>query len=60
VAKVLLAEAREPEWRAGADIAITRVSAREKNKDRGVDLSGVAFESDPLALPSGDVDVVSN
>ena len=59
VAKVLLTQRRSLEWRAGRGIAITAVSARDRNKDRGVELSGVPFESDPLALAErSDVDVV--
>ena len=50
VAKVLVDRARTLSWRAGRGIAIAAVSAREKAKDRGVDLSGVAFERDPLAI----------
>src|SRR5688572_1465790 len=46
-------------WRAGRDITITAVSARERKRDRGVDLAGVRFESDPMAMiESGDIDVV--
>ncbi|MCF7700880.1 homoserine dehydrogenase [Loktanella sp. M215] len=44
--------------RAGRPIVITAVSARSQ-KDRGVDLSGYAWESDPTALAArDDVDVV--
>jgi homoserine dehydrogenase len=59
VAKVLAEHARSLKWRAGRGVALTAISAREKNKDRGVDLSGVRFENDPLAIAEGaDVDVV--
>ena len=59
VAKVLLTHSRALSWRAGRGIAIAAVSAREKSKDRGVDLSGVPFEDNPLALAEReDVDVV--
>ena len=59
VAKVLLTQQRSLEWRAGRGVAITAVSARERNKDRGVDLSTARFEADPLALAErDDVDVV--
>lgn len=45
--------------RAGRQIVITAVSARSKTKDRGVDLSGYAWENDPVALARrDDVDVV--
>jgi homoserine dehydrogenase len=59
VAKALTDHARALSWRAGRGIAIAAVSARDKSKDRGVDLAGIAFEQDPLALAErGDVDVV--
>lgn len=59
VAKVLHDQARVLSWRAGRDIRITAVSARDARKDRGVDLAHVAFESDALALAErDDVDVV--
>ena len=45
--------------RARQPIAITAVSARDRTKDRGVDLSAYAWEDDPAALASReDVDVV--
>ncbi|WP_394154087.1 homoserine dehydrogenase [Loktanella salsilacus] len=44
--------------RAGRPIVITAISARSQ-KDRGVDLSGYAWEDDPVALAArDDVDVV--
>lgn len=44
--------------RTGQDIIVTAVSARSKGKDRGVDLSGYAWEDDPVALAKrDDVDV---
>ena len=44
--------------RAGRALEITAVSARSKGKDRGVDLSGYAWEDDPVALAKrDDVDV---
>lgn len=44
--------------RAGRPIEITAVSARSKTKDRGVDLSGYAWEDDPIDLAKrDDVDV---
>ncbi len=58
VAKVLIDDARALEARVGRALQLTAVSARSK-KDRGVDLSGVAFEQNPVALAErGDVDVV--
>ncbi|MCJ2187241.1 homoserine dehydrogenase [Novosphingobium beihaiensis] len=45
--------------RAGRPIRITAVSARDRSKDRGVDLSPYAWEDDPVAMAArGDVDVV--
>ncbi|MCT2399167.1 homoserine dehydrogenase [Novosphingobium mangrovi (ex Huang et al. 2023)] len=45
--------------RAGRPIRIAAVSARDRSKDRGVDLSRYVWEDDPAALASrGDVDVV--
>ena len=59
VAKVLADNAQGLKWRAGRTLALTAVSARDKKKDRGVDLSAVRFESDPLAIAeSPNVDVV--
>ncbi len=44
--------------RSGREIVISAVSARSKGKDRGVDLSGYAWEDDPVALARReDVDV---
>ena len=45
--------------RAGRPIRIAAVSARDRNKDRGVDLSRYTWEDDPAALAAReDVDVV--
>ncbi|MDD3799791.1 MAG: homoserine dehydrogenase [Novosphingobium sp.] len=45
--------------RAGRPIRIAAVSARDRTKDRGVDLSSYVWEDDPAALASrSDVDVV--
>lgn len=44
--------------RAGQPIVITAVSARTKNKERGVDLSGFSWEDDPVTLARrDDIDV---
>ncbi|GIT93105.1 homoserine dehydrogenase [Jannaschia pagri] len=44
--------------RTGRPIAISAVSARTRNKDRGVDLTAYGWEDDPVALAKrGDVDV---
>lgn len=45
--------------RAGRSVTITAVSARSRSKDRGFDISGFAWEDDPVALAKrDDVDVV--
>ena len=45
--------------RAGRPVQITAVSARNRAKDRGVDLSGFAWEDDPISLAHrADVDVL--
>jgi len=45
--------------RAGRPIAVTAVSARERNRDRGVPLSGLRWYDDPVALAGAEgVDVV--
>ncbi len=47
------------EKRAGRPVVITAISARSRNKDRGVDLSAYAWEDDPVALARrDDVDLV--
>jgi homoserine dehydrogenase len=44
---------------AGVDVAVTAISARNRRRDRGVDVSGVAWFDDPVALArSPDVDCV--
>ena len=40
--------------RSGRAITISAVSARSRDKDRGVDLSGYAWEDDPVALARRD------
>ena len=40
--------------RAGTTVEIVAVSARSRTKDRGVDLSGYAWEDDPVALARRD------
>ena len=44
--------------RTGREIVITAVGARDQGKDRGVNLNGYAWESDPVALARrDDIDV---
>ncbi|HBT43066.1 MAG TPA: homoserine dehydrogenase, partial [Rhodospirillaceae bacterium] len=57
--RVLATHRDEIARRAGRAIDITAVSARDPNKDRGVDLSGVSWTDDPMALAADPaVDVV--
>lgn len=43
---------------SGRSVAVTAVSARDKSRDRGLDLSGFTWFDDPVALArSGDIDV---
>ena len=59
VVKLLRANADIIAARAGRPIAITAVSARERNRDRGISLSGLRWYEDPVALAADpQVDVV--
>ena len=59
VVKILQAHGADIALRAGKDIVITAVHARDANKDRGVDLSKYSWEKDIAALATrDDVDVV--
>ena len=45
--------------RAGRPVTITAVSARNRNRDRGIDVSGLAWYDDPVAMVADpNVDVV--
>ncbi|WP_164661018.1 homoserine dehydrogenase [Tropicibacter sp. Alg240-R139] len=58
VVKIIRRQAALLEARTGARIEISAISARDANKDRGVNLSGYAWETDPVALAKrDDVDV---
>ena len=58
VARVLADKAGELTRQCGRDIVVTAVSARNRNRDRGVDLSGAAWFDDPVALARNpDIDV---
>ncbi|MCW2273943.1 homoserine dehydrogenase [Rhodoblastus acidophilus] len=54
VTRLLHAQAQDLAARTGRAIKVTGVSARDPHRDRGVDLSGVAFFSDPAALAQSD------
>ena len=50
VVRLLTSQARDLAARTGRAIVITGVSAREPSRDRGIDLAGVEWFSDPVAL----------
>ncbi|RDC61044.1 Homoserine dehydrogenase [Alteripontixanthobacter maritimus] len=59
VIRLLRENAALIEARAGVPIAITAVSARDRSRDRGVDISHIAWEDDMTAMAArDDVDVV--
>jgi len=59
VIRLIEANAALIERRAGRKISITAISARDRNKDRGVDLSPYAWEDDMTAMAARpDVDIV--
>ncbi|WP_112308736.1 homoserine dehydrogenase [Pseudogemmobacter bohemicus] len=58
VVKIIQREAALLAARSGRPVAITAVSARDPKKNRDADLSGYAWETDPVALAKrDDVDV---
>jgi homoserine dehydrogenase len=58
--KLLEQQASLIAMRCGREITVTAVSARDRSKDRGVDLAGFNWHDDPVALASDDsVDVVA-
>lgn len=59
VVRVLTDKAAELARQCGRPIAVTAVSARDAKRDRGVDLSGMAWFDDPVQLAAkADIDVV--
>ena len=59
VAKLLARQAELITARAGRPITVTAVSARDRNRDRGISLDGLIWHDDPLALAwDENVDVV--
>lgn len=59
VLKIVAAHGEMLAARAGRRIEIVAVSARNRSKDRGVDLSGIEWEDDPVALARrSDIDLV--
>ena len=58
VARVVHDKAAELTRQCGRQIVVAAVSARDRNKDRGVDLSGAKWFEDPVALArSSEIDV---
>ena len=58
VVKIIRQKASLLQQRTGRPIKISAISARSRDKDRGVPLEGYAWESDPVALAKrDDVDV---
>jgi len=59
VVRLLASQAALLEARCGRRLAITAVSARTRSKDRGIDLTGVAWFDDPVELAKkADADVI--
>jgi homoserine dehydrogenase len=59
VVRVLSQKADAIAARAGRPVVVTAVSARDRNRDRRIDLGGVAWHMDPSQLArSNDVDLV--
>lgn len=59
VAQILARQGEALSAKAGRPIVLTAVSARDRTRDRGVDLNAVAWEADPVALATRtDVDCV--
>ncbi|MEQ8294126.1 MAG: homoserine dehydrogenase [Roseovarius sp.] len=54
VVKIIRQKAQLLETRAGRPVTISAVSARTRDKDRGVNLSNYAWEDDPVALATRD------
>lgn len=58
VVRIIRQQAKLLEARTGRAVTISAVSARTKGRDRGVSLTGYAWEDDPVALAArDDVDV---
>lgn len=58
VIKIVQEHAKMLQARSGRKITVSAISARSRSKNRGVDLSGIAWEDDPVVLARrDDVDV---
>ncbi len=59
VARVLSEKAAELKRQCGRDLVVSAVSARDRAKERGIDLSGARWMDDPVALArSADIDLL--
>ena len=59
VVKILAARGERLAAASGRALELVAVSARSKSKDRGIDLTGVRWEDDPMALAAADdIDLV--
>lgn len=59
VVKILAARGERLAAASGRALELVAVSARDKAKDRGIDLTGVRWEDDPMALAAADdIDLV--
>ncbi|HEX4533412.1 MAG TPA: homoserine dehydrogenase [Rhizomicrobium sp.] len=58
VAKALLAREQELSARAGRKLETVMITAQDRTKDRGFDMSDIPWADDLQALVSGDADVV--
>lgn len=59
VVKILAARGERLAAASGRALELAAVSARSKTKDRGIDLTGVRWEDDPMALAAADdIDLV--
>ncbi len=59
VLKILASHERMIEQRCGRRIQVTAISARDRTRDRGVDLNGMRWFENPIAMAAApDVDVV--
>jgi len=59
VIRILLQQAAVIEEKSGRKVTVTAVSARDRNKDRGIDLSGYQWFEDAVAMASSpDVDCI--
>lgn len=56
--KLLADNAAEISVRANEEIEVLAVNARDKNKDRGVDISGLAWVDNPVDLAGTDADII--